>query len=267
MGYRGHDDWKDMSDFVVHFTKPMRPNKLGTANLNRPPRAAGLAAALRIVAERRRADRTGYSPWIEILDGGQLRPGDKPLGAGRKVQEVTDLHRAVCFSEIPLDMLDRLVQRRSSYGIGFRKDFIATKGGAPLWYLDKDGLQAQVIQSKILTAASGGIDPDDPLWKLTPFIDSPGNYAGAQYRFEWEREWRVVGTFEFTPKDVAFLFLPEVEHHKARQFFADVEVEHSGPAYLCAYIDPHWDLATIEKALENVPATPPPSSNARPWWL
>lgn len=265
MGYCGREDWKDMSDFVVHFTKPVANNRpLPTAIEATPTSHRGLPAW---VAELRARDHSGYYPWIDILWEGRLRAGSKPLGAARKVAPVAALHHVVCFSEIPLDMLDRLIERRSLYGIGFRKDVLVRKNGAPLWYLDKDGVQAQIIQSQIRDRISSGVDPRDQLWKLTPFIDNPGNYAQRTYRFEWEREWRVVGDMLFDPADVAFLFLPEEDHDKARQFFSDAEVGHTGPAYLCHYIDPRWELAQIQEALSNVPYAPPPSPRVTPWWL
>ncbi len=197
-------------------------------------------------------DESGYFPWIDIVGEGRLRAGENPLGAGRKIAGVEHLHRVVCFSEIPLDMLDRLIERRSLYGIGFRKEVVVAKGGGPLWYLDKDGMQANLLEQEIADAMAGGVDPADRIWKLTPFIDFPGTYR-TEYRFEWEREWRVVGDVEFTPDEVAFLFLPEDDHDKARQFFEQVEHEHSGPAYLGPYIDPRWDMDKIQEKLKEVP--------------
>jgi hypothetical protein len=46
----------------------------------------------------------------------------------------------------------------------------------------------------------------DELWNLTPFIDRvmPGTYE-----WDWEREWRVPGGFQFTFDDVAFVITPE----------------------------------------------------------
>lgn len=267
MGYRGHDDWRDMSDYAVHFTKPISDAEIGDPPA--PPKRKGQLGLGELVAKieyEGRKDRSGYSPWISILGAGKLRPGSKPLGVARQIPELIDHHCVVCFSEIPLDMLDRLIERRSLYGVGFRKDFLVARGGAPLWYLDKDSPQGQLVYDLVQSRAREEIDPEDPLWRLTPFIDNPGNYKGKQYRFEWEREWRVVGELDFEPDDVTFLFLPEDEHEKARQFFADVEIEHSGPAYHCAYIDPRWEIDRIQDALTNVPEVPPPSPSAVPWW-
>ena len=136
VGYRGHDGWKDMSDFVVHFTKPPAADT-SVATAVQASGGGGLHAWL---AEQRAQDRSGYHQWIKILGEGRLCAGAKPLGAARSQPALAELHRVVCFSEIPLDMLERLVERRSLYGIGFRKDVLVGKGGAPLWYLDKDGV-------------------------------------------------------------------------------------------------------------------------------
>lgn len=266
MGYRGREQWHDMSDFVVHFTKPVPVDEIKKP----PPRKVrgrlSLGELLARIRYDSQLDRSGYAPWIEILGGRVLQVGAKPLGAARRVPGVELNQRVVCFSEIPLDMLDRLVERRSLYGLGFSKELVVARGGGPLWYLDKEGEQAPIIRAQIDERVDRGVDPDDPFWRLTPFIDNPGNYAGRPYRFEWEREWRVIGDTSFHQEDVAFLFLPEEDHDRARQFFADAEVENRGPAYYCPYIDPRWDLDRIQDALENVPEPPKPSPGATPWW-
>lgn len=267
MGYRGHDSWRDMSDYVVHFTKP--PHGAGHVPDPSPPAHPGRLTRPESRDRMRywaAPDVTGYYQMMSILYDRELRPGQHPFGAARELTALGDSQRAVCFSEIPLDMLDRLVERRSRYGIGFRKDVLITRGGAPLWYLDKASPQARTVSTIIQSKIDRGIDPADPIWKLTPFIDQPGDYGGHPYRFEWEREWRVAGPFGFEPADAAFLFLPEDDHDAARQFFADVKVEHSGPVYECPYIDPTWSIEKIEEALESVPPLPDPRPTAVPWW-
>jgi hypothetical protein len=89
----------------------------------------------------------------------------------------------------------------------------------------------------------------DPIWKLTPFIDAPGDYPGGPYRFEWEREWRHVGELRFSEQDPAFLIIPEKLHARARRFFEDAVREHYGPGYFCPYIDPGWDRERIRDVL------------------
>lgn len=201
MEYAGRDRWRDMSDYVVHFTKP--PKRTGSVPDPPPPANPGRLSLKELVARVRAdeaRDTTGYPQMMSILFSGELRPGPAPLGAARKLSELGDSQRVVCFSEIPLDMLDRLVERRSRYGIAFRKDVLVAKGGTPLWYVDSDSPQAAAVREIIQDRIADGIDPADPFWKLTPFIDHPGIYNGRPYRFEWEREWRVAGPVSSRPR-------------------------------------------------------------------
>ena len=54
------------------------------------------------------------------------------------------------------------------------------------------------------------------------------------------------GDLEFGPDDVAFLFLPAELHQAARSFFQDAIHEHTGPGYLCPYLDPLWSDETLQ---------------------
>lgn len=122
MGYRAHANWRDMSEFVVHFTKPIPTAEVGPPPP--PPEQKGRVSREELFARTRyaeRSDRTGYHQWISILYDGKLNPGLKPLGAARRIPELRSHHQVVCFSEIPLDMLDRLIERRSLYGNRLRK--------------------------------------------------------------------------------------------------------------------------------------------------
>jgi hypothetical protein len=89
VGYRGHDGWKDMSDFVVHFTKPPAADtSVATA-----VQASGGGGLHTWLAEQRAQDRSGYHPWIKILGEGRLCAGEKPLGAARSQPALAELHR------------------------------------------------------------------------------------------------------------------------------------------------------------------------------
>jgi hypothetical protein len=222
LGYRDNPGWTDMSEYAVHFTKPSLTED-----------------AYRVV--------------MSILWDGTIRPGNNPLGAARYVSEVRDSQRSACFSEIPLDLLQRRIQRRSLYGIGFHQDFLVAKSGARVWYLDNEGEVAGRFQVLVNQRSFFGVDVDDPLWKLTPFVDFPGTYGTSRYEFEWEREWRVPGGLQFAPDDVAFLFIPEQYHDAARGFFEEHEYDHTGPAYLCPYVDPTWGMNRIQQALTILP--------------
>jgi hypothetical protein len=151
-----------------------------------------------------------------------------------------------CFSEIPLGLLDRLVERRSRYGFGFRQDVLLAAGGARVWYIDNDTPVAQAFR-RLRQRDIVPWDGESPLWELTPFVDFPGEYGGTMYRFEWEREWRVPGRFTFTRENVAFLLAPEAEHTALRRALA---------GYTCPYFDPLWRLDRIQQAVAALPTGP-----------
>ena len=223
LGYRSNPDWRDMSDYLVHFTKDGPPS--GDA----------------------------YRNSLGILSQGVLRPGSEPFGSARRDFYAQGTQLCTCFSEIPLDRLGRLAGRRSRFGIGFRKDFIIANGGAPVWYVDF-GSPAHTSLEALKAEAAKAADPRaHPLWRLTPFIDVTGRPPKAPYtyNFDWEREWRVPGPLRFTPADVALLFIPAELHDAAWAFFEDAEREHLGPGYFCPYLDPQWPEDRIAEALRS----------------
>lgn len=218
LGSRGNAEWLDLSDFVVHLAKPN--------------------------------DRVGYQVMMSVLWARRLLRGPEPFGVARGAAPDPDSQRAVCFSEVPLGFLDRLVERRgTSYGIGFSKRFVTSRGGAPLWYLEFGTPQHKTVKRMVAAAKRGG-DADDPIWSLTPFIDIPsGEVAPYRYDFRWEREWRIAADVSFKESDVAFLLLPEALHGAAGGFFHDAVRENTGPGYFCPYIDPTWSIDRMRAAL------------------
>jgi hypothetical protein len=221
LGYRGNADWRDMSEYVVHFTK-------GADGSN------------------------GYDTLLRILWTGAIE-ARSVFGMARNMVYVAHTQAAACFSEIPLEYLDRLTNRREScYGLAFRKEFVIASGGGPVWYVEHPSLLGGWVEAVKDTALNPSFVPDHPVWRITPFIERPGDYNGATYRFEWEREWRVPGGLCFTPDRVAFLFLPESDHQAAYGFFHDAYEQNTGPAYFCPYIDPGWDAERLQQAFAQV---------------
>lgn len=165
LGYWSGRRWLDMSRYVVHFTD-------------------------------------SEAAFISILREGILRPGG-PYGWGKNVTEVRDGHISACLSEVPINHIQRLMDRHGSWGIGFKKPFGRDAGGSRVWYVDDD-----TALHKALFDAVGALmhaqDFDSPWWRVTPFIDlvSPRR----AYEFEWEREWRVPGGLPFSYTDVAFVW-------------------------------------------------------------
>lgn len=207
----GSAEWSDMSKYVVHFTKSY----------------GGLKPydnAISILYRRRIEARNAF-------------------GVGRQKSPQPEHQRVVCFSEVPLGLLQRLADKRSKYGIVFTKDFVIGKGGNPILYAYKDSPPYVAMQAAMDVALA---DADAQVWKLAPFVDAPGVYGNAKYFFEWEREWRVLGDFSFVESDVAALILPAELHEPARQFFQTARRENTGPSYEhCPYIDPSWDEQTV----------------------
>ena len=210
--------WADISDFVVHFTK----------------------------ATIKGSD---YDNIISICSS-QVLLAQSPFGIAKNRAPEAHTQHAVCFTEIPLHLLGRIADRRKTrYGIGFSKKYVRERGALPVWYIEKDSPTHLAVEQLIKHAKDSDDAPADPIWRLTPLVDVPGEYGASVYRFEWEREWRHVGNMSFNEDAVAFLLIPENLHAAARAFFSDARRENLGPAYLCPYIDPYWGKRRIERVL------------------
>ena len=171
-----------------------------------------------------------YNTFMSILSSGTL----KAQSAFGFLKEIHN-KKSICFSEIPPLYLKKLVQRRYNHGIAFNKKFLLEKGAQRVWYVEKD---SAVHKSLVYLSLELSNDKISEFLNLAPFIDIPGKYGDTYYRFEWEREWRVLGNVSFSPRDVSFLIIPEDKHALARTFFKDAEEENIGPNYDCPYFDP-----------------------------
>ncbi|ROO51125.1 abortive phage resistance protein AbiGi (putative antitoxin) [Micromonospora sp. Llam0] len=178
LGYMGHGDWRDMSEYVVHLT-----------------------------------DRDSIQG---VFGAGAIEAG-ATTGVVRKLPELGDSQMSVCLSEIPLGHLDRLADRHGTYGVGFAKRFIESQGGQMVTYLRKDTPGAVRFQALVTAAMRGSIDPNDPLWEITQFYDNPGEYGETRYEFDWEREWRVPRQLRFAENEVVFLLAPEEDDRWMRE--------------------------------------------------
>ena len=208
LGYRGNDSWRDMSEYLVHLT-------LDCEN------------------------------WKSILRSQRLTAGG-PFGALSTHKDHPESQMSCCLSEIPMDYLPRLAERHGRYGVVFRKSFIESSGGQRVWYLEKESEVADALFSMVKKQHFPRVDENDPLLRLTPFID----YLNERRSFEWEREWRVVGELDFQPSDVRFLFLPDGEHIDARNYLDSEYEELSGPDLSHApMIDLRWSDEKIQQVL------------------
>jgi hypothetical protein len=164
LGTQKHRDARDLSDYLVHMT-------------------------------------TSPAALASIITSGRIEARN-PFGLGCGLHMVEDKHKAACFTEMPLSELDRLRERRKSWGIAFKREFVLKQGGQRVWYLDIDKAPYHAIHG-LKESAFESRDWDNPIWNITPFVDQWN--PEKNYTFDWEREWRVVGGLRFDHEDVVLL--------------------------------------------------------------
>lgn len=158
---RVQPQWEDMSPEVIHITR-------------------GLDAS------------QSYVNLIQILDSGFLEARN-PFGAARQDCPDPASQRAVCFTEVPIHLVSRIIQRRLPQdpaawnGIAFNKRFVVERGGGPIMYAYDGTPHAEALQAMMQSAWACPDPAAHPVWKLTPFVDRPGRH-GTYY-------WDVACTF------------------------------------------------------------------------
>ncbi|KRF36654.1 hypothetical protein ASG94_04295 [Nocardioides sp. Soil805] len=209
LGYGGHHEWRDMSEYLVHLTDSL----------------ASLASIFRSGTVEA---RTAY-------------------GAVCKHEALRESQRVVCLSEIPLDHLSRLAEKHGSYGVAFRKTTLRDHGATPVWYLERGNPVQQHLFEMVREAAYRN-QPDlkDALWQVTPFIDYPGVYRDREFKWEWEREWPVLGNLRFESEAVPFVFAPQSDHDDVRRRWSQM----LSPSPLPVLLDAKWPLPLIQEVAE-----------------
>jgi hypothetical protein len=150
-----------------------------------------------------------------------------------RFEEVSDTQRVVCFTETSLEhawMMCSQIQGRSiqfnGYGIAFTKAWARPLGVNPVWYLDitpghdwLTGPIKELVAEAVSNATpSGSKEPEgfqlaeQPILRLTPFIEQMGPTRERRKEFWWEREWRHVGDLRFATDDIVVVFAPVGEH-------------------------------------------------------
>ncbi len=221
LGYRGNSAWRDMSEYVVHFCRTR-------------------AALIAILTSGAIEGRTAFG-WAREFE----KERDAAQQRSEKLRDYPT-QKSVCLSEVPLDLLDRLVTRRGPWGLGFTKQSVIDDDGAPVWYVEKDTELASALTGlqQSLTTPSQHRD-----WhRITRFIDKVGEFPdGTVYRFEWEREWRVPRRLDLVGNP-AFLFAPTAEHAK---LVADLTVQGVArtPDGIAPLLDPTWTESKLQAAL------------------
>lgn len=143
------------------------------------------------------------------------------FGTARNVTGVPP-QSCCCMSEIPLDHLSRL-SKHGTFGLGFRKDRVRAAGGAPVWYLWRDTPAADYVSELVRQKMIGGVDPGDPLWRITPFVENPGSGEWGRYKFDWEREWRIPQDYSFEYEEIEFLVIPGSKRQQRASDYATSE--------------------------------------------
>lgn len=194
-------------------------------------------------------ERSALTNLESILDEGRLR-AVRGMGWGIREMLITgyDSQKVVCFSEAPLQEINGLLDiegrqvNLEPYGIAFTKMTARKKGANPVWYVDTradhEGQIAEALDA-LLKRANAGKAPftDFAVSRIFPFIEEMGvSKAGNRKEFWWEREWRHVGDFEFTPEEVVLVLAPEKDHPALARFGRNL-------------VDPSWSLERMVASL------------------
>lgn len=141
---------------------------------------------------------SAYDRLISILDSHTIRSSKMPW-TGVK---------AVCFTECPWPSLMSHTKNYSPYGIGFTKQYIFARHGAPAIYMRSDHFSRQIKK---------GFD-EQTMPLITPFSPSyrPPYMKKAKYDkgdcdYSHEREWRVPHDLNFKYSQVQFVILDTYE--------------------------------------------------------
>ena len=211
LGFGGHAHWRDMSEYLVHMTR--LPGSLNS-----------------------------------ILRSKELRARNA-YGAARRFAWLGDSQRVVCLSEIPLDHLVRLAERRGRFGVVLTRRLLTDRGALPVWYLRRGSLPQQTLFTEVKRLAFGTDDHEANhwVWSMTPFIDYPGVYethggSTVQYEWAWEREWRLRGSLSFQPADLAFVFAPESTHPAIADMWSE-----AGYGACPPLLDAIWPLEKVQQ--------------------
>lgn len=173
-------------------------------------------------------------------------------GKNKKLNITVDDLRAVCFSETPLRELKSFYQstqneenfdyktnKYQKYGVAFRSEFIRSKGGQPVFYYDR---RNERIRSSI--ESLGNPDFQQTTLPILPFFEFYGpkiKEPQKEIDFRWEREWRIIGDFNFKFIDIAFGICPENEISSFENLTSNEVI----------FIDPGWSMDKLINYLKN----------------
>lgn len=223
----------DLSTFLVHFTKPSGDGE------------DGFGALGSILTERQIEARTAY--------GLARSSGDAAVVQSQKV---------VCFTETPLEhswtMTRELAERRASnfapYGLAFTKTYARRNGCNPVWYINQTrgtDWPTTALNAAVASETRPYSDRNSML-RITPFIEQMGDWSQASVvrkEFWWEREWRHVGHFNFTPDHVVAVLASTARH---AELGALLGADRGWRYRSVPILDPEWGLERMIAAMSGV---------------
>jgi hypothetical protein len=149
-----------------------------------------------------------------------------------------------CFTETPLHQIRHLakpIQGRSCnlepYGFVFRKDLLLRRGAQPATYIngyDGENDTRRAYDTAFKTGKSTGFK--GTTWRMLPYVNAM--HPGCD--FAWEREWRVVGDFDFELDDLVCAILPASYHGPQKLRLNKLGI---------AFIDPTWSYERMVEEL------------------
>jgi hypothetical protein len=174
------------------------------------------------------------------------------VGSQRRLGIPLNWLQCVCFSETPLQELRSFytatqnpnnqnikANKYQKYGLAFYSNLVRSKGGHPLFYFDsrKFNIVNAINQMGLPTLLSN-------TKSILPLCESFGPKlhstvkSNTEVDFRWEREWRVVGDFQFNFEEVAFGLCPESE----------ITLFENMVSSAFPFIDPDWDINKIKQS-------------------
>lgn len=218
---------------------------------------------------------------LSILEAQQI-DARSPLGMAQQLDSLlhgtSATQRVVCFSETPLEhtwMMVKDIEKRQQafapYGLVFTKTTCRRAACNPVWYLDittghdwltepirrlvkaaMEESETQLGEMDVETLASQDI------LQISPFIEQMGKPRDIRKEFWWEREWRHVGDFRFTPRKVVAVLAPEADHFSLKDEISGMDSRWARRDV--PVLDPAWGLERMIATLAGIDA-----DDAAPW--
>jgi hypothetical protein len=170
----------------------------------------------------------------------------------------TDSQRCVCFTETPLEHVHILTSEIADrafhflpYGVAISKKQGRRAGVNPVWYMDitpGHPWLTQPLEQMIDAAIAAGPFADNPLARLTPYIEQMGTgplaagAGGYKKEFWWEREWRHQGDYSLAGRPI--ILCPAADIAEVRAALNAVP-EHQRMIDDPSFVDPRWSLEQI----------------------